>query len=324
MTQMPFGPLHLWAEEHGVDPLYLRAVVEVESNGRALDERGEPLSRFEPHHFPSPERIGFTGGWRDSLALTNARRRLMFEQALDLDEEAACAASSWGAPQIMGFNHERCGYTTARGLRDGFREPHAQAEALATYLGSDPRLVKALKAKDSREFARIYNGPANVDVYAPRINSAYERLAGGAAPRVLRRGDKGAAVRELQVALTRAGYRLQVDGAFGVETERKVRQFQYGHDLAVDGLVGAKTWVALENAGGTESIPAAKNKTDLDLDALGKAGAAIGAAAAAAGPVIEQAAGLPEVVQYIIWGAAGLCAVIAVGAFAWRMVRGRS
>jgi peptidoglycan hydrolase-like protein with peptidoglycan-binding domain len=38
---------------------------------------------------------------------------------------------------------------------------------------------------------------------------------------------------------------LKVDGVFGAETEKAVRQFQADHGLTVDGVVGRKTWAAL-------------------------------------------------------------------------------
>ncbi len=38
---------------------------------------------------------------------------------------------------------------------------------------------------------------------------------------------------------------LKVDGIFGKETEKAVRQFQADHGLTVDGVVGRKTWAAL-------------------------------------------------------------------------------
>lgn len=47
-------------------------------------------------------------------------------------------------------------------------------------------------------------------------------------------------VRDLQSRLN-----MIVDGDFGPNTERKVKQFQAGHGLAADGLVGQKTWHAL-------------------------------------------------------------------------------
>lgn len=56
----------------------------------------------------------------------------------------------------------------------------------------------------------------------------------------LRRGDKGADVRDLQRRLG-----LRVDGDFGPKTEKAVKAFQRKHKLRADGVVGPKTWAAL-------------------------------------------------------------------------------
>ncbi len=58
---------------------------------------------------------------------------------------------------------------------------------------------------------------------------------------VLRRGDKGEAVKELQRLL--GG--LTVDGDFGALTEAAVKEYQRKHGLAVDGIVGTETWAHL-------------------------------------------------------------------------------
>lgn len=58
---------------------------------------------------------------------------------------------------------------------------------------------------------------------------------------VLRRGSKGADVRHLQSILL-----VIVDGDFGPNTERAVRDFQAKNKLAVDGIVGPRTWEALD------------------------------------------------------------------------------
>lgn len=60
-------------------------------------------------------------------------------------------------------------------------------------------------------------------------------------PPTVRRGDRGATVEQLQVAL--GG--LKVDGKFGWFTDRAVRAFQRAHGLKVDGVVGPKTWAAI-------------------------------------------------------------------------------
>lgn len=57
---------------------------------------------------------------------------------------------------------------------------------------------------------------------------------------MLRKGDRGNSVRELQ---TRLG--IAADGAFGPATHAAVIAFQSAHGLVADGLVGPKTWEAL-------------------------------------------------------------------------------
>jgi len=61
---------------------------------------------------------------------------------------------------------------------------------------------------------------------------------------VLRRGSRGAAVRDLQ---SRLGG-LAADGVFGPATEARVREYQRANRLIVDGIVGPQTWNALRGA----------------------------------------------------------------------------
>lgn len=64
--------------------------------------------------------------------------------------------------------------------------------------------------------------------------------------RTLRRGDTGNDVRTLQTALTRAGYDPgAINGVFGAQTERAVKQFQRVLGLQEDGIVGPRTWAFL-------------------------------------------------------------------------------
>jgi len=66
-----------------------------------------------------------------------------------------------------------------------------------------------------------------------------------AAMPLLRVGSTGGAVRTLQAALNARGAHLRVDGAFGGRTLGAVKDFQRHNRLAVDGIVGPKTWRAL-------------------------------------------------------------------------------
>ena len=65
---------------------------------------------------------------------------------------------------------------------------------------------------------------------------------------LLRRGSKGAAVRDLQSSLNAAGAKLTVDGDFGKKTEAAVKAFQKGAELVVDGIADPNTLAALNRA----------------------------------------------------------------------------
>lgn len=62
----------------------------------------------------------------------------------------------------------------------------------------------------------------------------------------LTKGSRGSNVKELQRLLTSKGYDTKgIDGFFGQNTERAVRQFQKDRSLTVDGIVGLATKKAL-------------------------------------------------------------------------------
>jgi N-acetylmuramoyl-L-alanine amidase len=64
-------------------------------------------------------------------------------------------------------------------------------------------------------------------------------------PTLLRSGNAGPAVRDLQERLTRCGYSVTLDGIFGIATLAAVRQFQTQRRLHIDGICGPETWGAL-------------------------------------------------------------------------------
>lgn len=88
--------------------------------------------------------------------------------------------------------------------------------------------------------------PAPAPAPAPPAADPAAASATAASQPVLRRKADGAAVRELQQRLVAHGFDPGgVDGAFGPRTEAAVRAFQQAKGLAVDGIVGPKTWAKL-------------------------------------------------------------------------------
>jgi hypothetical protein len=65
---------------------------------------------------------------------------------------------------------------------------------------------------------------------------------------VLRRGARGAEVRQVQEALVALGYSTTIDGKFGPATAQVVKSFQASSGLTDDGVVGPATLSALSAA----------------------------------------------------------------------------
>jgi putative chitinase len=99
------------------------------------------------------------------------------------------------------------------------------------------------------------NGLADRLSYLAKAQEALARIEGiqvGAANPderpVLRRGSLGDPVGRLQTLLHKLQFDLVIDEDFGPATELAVKTFQRQHGLSVDGIVGPKTWNALEAA----------------------------------------------------------------------------
>ena len=82
---------------------------------------------------------------------------------------------------------------------------------------------------------------------ASTVTSTVTQGPSGGRP-TLERGASGPDVRALQERLNAHGAQLGVDGDFGAHTEEAVKAFQSSHALTADGVVGPRTWAALEAA----------------------------------------------------------------------------
>ena len=85
-------------------------------------------------------------------------------------------------------------------------------------------------------------------------------------PRLLRVGDNGAMVRQLQERLSDLGYWLgSVDGVFGETTHQAVYALQKSAGLVPDGVVGPKTRAALSRAVVPEARSSDGHVVEIDL-----------------------------------------------------------
>lgn len=65
--------------------------------------------------------------------------------------------------------------------------------------------------------------------------------------RILRLGDRGTDVMEMQALLQKIGYNPgPIDGIFGVQTQQAVRMFQQNNGLIADGIIGPNNYAALD------------------------------------------------------------------------------
>lgn len=170
----------------GVDPASVLAVAEVESNGSGFLADGRPAILFEALWFHK-----FTGGkfdashpdisspvWDRSLYKGGAAEWGRLNAAIELDAEAAFKSASYGAFQIMGFNYAACGFQSVTmffsAMKRGLDE---QVAAFTAFIKANPAMLQALRLKDWKTFARLYNGPGAVASYSAKIADAYAKYA---------------------------------------------------------------------------------------------------------------------------------------------------
>ena len=203
------GALLNQADRLGIDPDIALAVLLAESAGEPFGSDGRMIIRFENHIFYNywgkqneatyRQHFTFTPGeswkghqWRPSpnVGWSNFHGNQqtewqVFEFARQLDEKAAIYAISMGAPQIMGFNHQRIGYSSPQEMFQAFQlNADAQIASLFRFMEVN-NLVDAIRSCDFRAFAQVYNGPGQADHYGNIIQERFQacqQLRGPLAP----------------------------------------------------------------------------------------------------------------------------------------------
>ena len=126
-----------------------------------------------------------------------------------------------------------------------------RAEATAQGIGAETRPHNSFKATqcpgaEITNYVKDFKGSSSTpkpSTPAPKPATSKPVFSG-----VQRRGAKNTAVYQFQKQLQARGWKIQVDGIFGVYTEVVVKKFQREKGLVVDGIVGEKTWAAIWNS----------------------------------------------------------------------------
>jgi len=178
------------AKTLGCEVAAIKAVEKVESSGTGFRKDGRPKILFEGHIFwkqllaagkdPAKLRKGnediLYPVWdaaivREAYKLDQYAR---LDKARAIDEAAALKSASWGAFQIMGFNHKSCGFSTVQQFVKAQQDEFEQLNAFCNYLQSTHLNVN-LQHRDWKGFARGYNGPEYYkNQYDSKLQKAYE------------------------------------------------------------------------------------------------------------------------------------------------------
>lgn len=102
-----------------------------------------------------------------------------FNAAFAIDKKAAMLSTSWGLPQMMGFNFAALGFKSVDALVDAFRESEAnQLRGMLAFLNSKPALAKAVRSRDWPMVAYYYNGAGYKQFnYDRRLAAAYATVS---------------------------------------------------------------------------------------------------------------------------------------------------
>lgn len=218
-------------DELGVGVPELLALLAVESKSCGFLPDRRPVILFERHIFhkrtggrfsaQNPDISNPVAGGYAGLAGEFPR----LEKAARLDRTAALMSASWGAGQIMGFNHKAAGFDDVESMVEAMQlSEDAQLASVAAFLKA-ANLVRFLRAQDWASFARAYNGPAFAkNKYDVRLTGAFQLYASGALPDI--------EVRRAQSYLTYLGFAPgAIDGLHGKRSRGAVAKFREDNAL---------------------------------------------------------------------------------------------
>ncbi|MBL7764825.1 MAG: N-acetylmuramidase family protein [Chitinophagaceae bacterium] len=190
-TFMGESDFNAFAQKYNLEPAMIKAVHEVESNGRGFTN-GKIKILFEGHIF-----------WKqlkergiDPAGLTRGNENILYknyfspnkyykedqhsrlDKAKAIHEEAALCSASYGLFQIMGNNYKDLGYPTAKAMVDYMSQSEAnQLDVFGKFIVKN-NLINALRSKKWAQFAKGYNGPSyKSNRYDTKMEAAYKKYS---------------------------------------------------------------------------------------------------------------------------------------------------
>lgn len=238
------------AEQNRWDPRALLALVDVESDGKALwdvEDRDDPLPpiRFEYHYFhdrlngddlqeAKEQGLAYPEPGMGDVPKTYGGRYNQLARAMKIDTQAAFDSTSMGLGQVMGAWWEELNYDSPSAMFQRARSGIAgQVELMVRFLKWQ-ELGRHLKPDqiDFLQIAEGYNGRNDAPAYAKRLKKAYSRWKDKSLSYESINEDKEM---EAHKQLERLGH-------------KNVEQFQDARGLTVDGIIGPMTRQELKQA----------------------------------------------------------------------------
>lgn len=186
-----------FAQKHNLELAAVKAVNEVESNGKGFFIDGRPKILFEGHVFweqlkragidpstvsnasnadvlfPKATRAHYIGGPREYDRMEKASKVSPDPKV----KSAALASASWGSYQIMGYHALKLGYGSVQEFVDQmYVHERNQLEAFGRYI-TVFGCINHLRAKNWASFARCYNGAGYAqNKYDIKMANAYQKF----------------------------------------------------------------------------------------------------------------------------------------------------
>ena len=188
--------LMTFANKFGLELAAVKAVNEIESNGKGFLIDGRPKILFEGHIFwkqlnqrgvnPSQllvkrvENVLYKT-WTKKFYEGGVKEYYRLEKAAGMSDlpavhDAAYASASWGSFQIMGFHWQSLGYSSVDNfVAKLYEHEREHLYAFGKFLEVN-NLIRHLKSKNWTKFAEGYNGSGQAaNKYDQKLKTAYER-----------------------------------------------------------------------------------------------------------------------------------------------------